>query len=181
MTHAELVLIGIEWLKKPYVSCKEYGHSSCSVVISELVTCTTYGEIPDVLGYTSGKQKTILIECKTSYSDFIADQNKPFRKMPKCGMGDQRWYLAEKGIIPVEKVPENWGLLEITNDGKIASTNKCALFQEKNYRNEINLLISAICRLHVSEPDECIGVRYYHSLNFAGKESKKKASITIGG
>jgi len=181
MTHAELILVGIGWLKKPYASCEEYGHSACSVIISELVTCTTYGEIPDVLGYMSGKQKTILIECKTSYSDFMADQKKLFRNMSEYGMGDQRYYLAKKGIIPVEKIPENWGLLEITNDGKITATKKCTLFQEKNYRNEINLLISAICRLNVSEPDKCIGIRYYRNLKFLGKESKKKSSITIGG
>jgi hypothetical protein len=182
LTHAELISESVKWLNKPYASSKEFGHSACNVIISELVTYTTYGEIPDVIGYMSGKQKTVLIECKTSYSDFMADQKKIFRSalMPESGMGDQRWYFAEEGIIPVEKVPDKWGLIEFLHSGVIKVTKTCSLFDSKNYRNEMNLLISAICRLKVSEPDECIGIRYYRSLNFNGKENKKKSSITIG-
>ena len=182
LTHAELISESVKWLNKPYASSTEFGHSACNVIISELVTCTTYGEIPDVIGYMSGKQKTVLIECKTSPSDFIADKRKIFRntEMPESGMGDQRWYFAEENIIPVEKVPERWGLLVLSKEGKIKVVKKCTLFDKKNYRNEINLLLSAICRLKVSEPDKCIGVRFYNSLSFAGKENKKKASITIG-
>jgi hypothetical protein len=178
-THKELIEKAKKWLMKPHANCTEYGHTACTVIISELVTSTAYGEIPDIIGYMSGKQKTVLIECKTSYSDFIADQKKPFRNplLPESGMGDQRWYFAEKGIIPLEKVPEKWGLLEIAEDGKIKTAKKCELFKTKNYRNEINILLSAMCRLKVTHPDECTGIRFYHDSGTAG--NRKKASLTI--
>jgi hypothetical protein len=78
MTHEELVAAARKWLAKPYASCRsEYGHSGCSVIVTELVAASKTGEIPDALGFQGCRADyTVLVECKTSYSDFLADQKK---------------------------------------------------------------------------------------------------------
>jgi hypothetical protein len=75
---------------------------------------TNSGEQPDALGFRSGV--SCLIECKTSRADFLADRKKKFRVEPSLGMGDWRFMLTPKGLIKVEELPPNWGLLE--TDGK---------------------------------------------------------------
>lgn len=97
-THTELVKIAKKWLAK---TC------GCGVVFSELVTSAI--EVPDALGLRS--DYTILVECKTSRSDFLADQKKIFRQLPEEGMGDFRFYLCEPDLIKIEDLPERWGLL----------------------------------------------------------------------
>jgi Holliday junction resolvase len=176
MTHNDLIKIGREWLIKPYCNLSdEYGHSGCSVVLTELCAHTKYGEQPDILGFCTGK--SILIECKTSLSDFFADQKKVVRKFENFGIGSQRWYLAPEGIIPVEKVPEKWGLLEVTPNRKI-KVSKRPVLQERDFQSEINMLISTMRRLNIL-PDDHVAIKKYTPLQ--GFAPSKKASFYIQG
>lgn len=59
-------------------------------------------------------------------------------------MGNQRYFLTEKGILNINDVPEKWGLLEIEN--KIIIISKYAQWQECNKNNEIIMLLSYIRR-----------------------------------
>lgn len=131
MTHDELVQAARKWLAKPYASCcREHGHAGCSVIVTELESANKTGEIPDALVFQGCRPNyTLLVECKTSYSDFLADQKKVFRSplMPEDGLGMQRWYLAEPGVIPAGKLPEKWGLLEISAGG-INVVKRCVPF-----------------------------------------------------
>jgi hypothetical protein len=102
-THDDLVKMAERWLKTT---------RGCGVVVTELVTHTE--EIPDALGFRSNH--SILVECKTSHADFIADQKKHFRHSPKH-LGNLRYYLAPEGVIKVEEVSDGWGLLMITPRG----------------------------------------------------------------
>lgn len=79
------------------------------MVLKELVTWNTTGEVPDVIGWRA--TACVLIECKTSRADFRADLKKPFRVSPASGMGDWRFYLCPQGLIEADEVPERWGLL----------------------------------------------------------------------
>ncbi len=72
------------------------------------------GEQPDAMGFRSGT--SCLIECKRTRSDFLADKKKRFRITPSMGMGDWRLFLAPKGLIKVNELPDKWGLLE--TDGR---------------------------------------------------------------
>lgn len=139
-THKELVKIAKRWL---YSSCK------CGVVLTEYVT--QINEIPDAFGLKSGY--TILIECKTSRSDFLADRKKMFRRLPEEGIGDYRFYLCEEGLIKADELPDKWGLLywngkEVKKicgmKGNISDKN----FRfEKNIKHEYRLLYSALRRI----------------------------------
>ena len=177
ITHDELIKLGRDWLIKQYAGMADYGHSGCCVVITEISCNTWMGEQPDVLGFTNSKSRSILIECKTSLSDFKADKNKPFRVNPEFGMGSQRWYLAPFGIIPLDKIPKKWGLLEAIGN-KIKITKRAEI-QKRNYESEINVLLSIMCRLNV-QPDNHVSIKKYTPLKGISP-SKNKATFYING
>lgn len=100
MTHPELVTLAEKWLWR----------QGCGVVFAELSTLAT-PETPDAIGFRT--TTSILVECKASRADFLADKNKPFRRDPSRGMGDWRFYLTPKGLVTKDELPEGWGLIEV--------------------------------------------------------------------
>lgn len=138
MTHNELVNRAVKWLYS-------YG---CGFAVGEKVCYTTSGEIPDAIGF-KGNQ-SILIECKTSRKDFLADKKKHFRQFPDNGMGNMRLYLCEEGVIKPEDLPNKWGLLYIkgTRIKKIifpkGNTIPVEFWFKKSYEDEHALLYSCL-------------------------------------
>lgn len=106
MTHAELVDAAYKWVLK---------RGSCGVAFKELYSYASNGEYPDVIGFGSGT--STIIECKTSRSDFFADQKKSFRMYPELGMGRYRYYCSLPDLIKASELPNGWGLLYVI-DGK---------------------------------------------------------------
>lgn len=98
MTHSELVKMGDRSLKNTV---------KCSFSLSELTSLAT--EIPDNIGWKCGY--SILIECKSTRSDFLNDKKKAFRRRPQSGMGNYRFYLCPPAIIKPVDLPDKWGLL----------------------------------------------------------------------
>lgn len=104
-SHKELVEIASKWVKKV----------GFPIVASEFKT--TIREIPDVVGFRASS--TIMVEVKCSMSDFYADFKKPERNGENVGVGNYRLYLAEQGVLNHDKIPDGWGLLEVTPKGKV--------------------------------------------------------------
>src|ERR1700756_5295110 len=100
MTHVQLVEQAVVWLR---------GYR-CGVVLSEQACIS--GEMPDAIGWKRAAH-SVLVECKVSRGDFLADREKPFRQKPETGVGCERFYLASKGLIRIEELPPGWGLLEV--------------------------------------------------------------------
>ena len=100
ITHKQLVEHGARWLRRGL---------NCGVVVVELHTWSP--EIPDVIGWLT--DCSIVIECKATRSDFLADAKKPHRANPVRGMGDRRFYLTQPGLIQPEELPPGWGLLVV--------------------------------------------------------------------
>src|SRR2546427_11384384 len=73
MTHAQLVQQAVIWLRA-YV---------CGVILSE--QCSANWEMPDAIGWKRACH-SVLIECKISRSDFLADRDKPFRQKSELGV-----------------------------------------------------------------------------------------------
>ena len=163
MTHDELIRLGRDWLIKPYCAMADYGHSGCGVVITEIKTATP--EQPDVIGFSG--HKSIVIECKASRSDFLADLYKPFRIFPAAGVGEQRWYLAPPGVITVNDIKPEWGLLEVKN-GKTVTVIKKAELQKHNQDAEILMLISLLRRLEI-QPVGHVAIKKYEILSGINK------------
>lgn len=89
MTHSEPCKLAVGWLKRPH----SRGGHGCTVAIDECLTGWT-GEIPDAIGFRfSGRvgdpgSGTVLVECKVTRSDFLADRSKPHRE--SGGVGNWR-------------------------------------------------------------------------------------------
>lgn len=100
---------------------QELSHSDLvrrAVVYLRRRRCVIYGteinatnEHPDAIGWDCWGN-SILVECKTSRSDYFADAKKPFRGQ-EAGMGRERLYLVPQGLITKDELPEHWGLIEI--------------------------------------------------------------------
>jgi len=134
-THKQLVGRMAQWLKVT---------KRMTVVISELVTQNR--ETPDVIAWGTGG-RSILIECKVSRADFLADDRKWFRRHTDDGMGDKRYIAAPKRLLKPEEMPEGWGLLEVTQSVCMVKESE---YTEGNKRNECMMLMSALRRLEVS-------------------------------
>jgi hypothetical protein len=137
MTHAQLVERAVRWLR-----CYR-----CGVVLSEQA-CVS-GEMPDAIGWKQACH-SVLVECKVTRGDFLADRGKPFRLKPEKGVGSERFYLTLPGLIKLEELPAGWGLLEY-HRGRIEMQRAA----EKNLRTatglrcEMNLLLASLRRVEV--------------------------------
>jgi hypothetical protein len=137
MTHTKLVERAVAWLRI-------YG---CGVVLSEQ-SCAS-GETPDAIGWKHGCH-SVTVECKISRADFLADQEKPFRRKPEKGMGCERFYLTPAGLLAPEELPAGWGLLELGGrsvEWVCASSKK--LRSPAGFRREMNLLLASLRRVEV--------------------------------
>jgi len=101
--------------KEAVRSAASYLSKRCSVVLPEFFSWND--ELADVIGFQS--RHSVIIECKVSRSDFLADMKKSFRAAPDKGMGDYRYYCCPKGLIKPEELPIGWGLLYIYPSGKV--------------------------------------------------------------
>lgn len=120
----------------------------CIVVLVEPVSGTVH-EMPDVFGWNSGGV-SVLVECKTSRSDFHADKSKPSRRLPS-GMGTRRYYLAPSGVLKASDMPDGWGLLTVAPSMKRVSVVQPAAVRpmdEMRSRWETRLLAASVRRSH---------------------------------
>lgn len=134
MTHAELVRVAAKWLR---------GSQKCVITITE--SSRVGWEIPDALGWTYGGT-SILVECKTSRADFLADRAKPFRAHPETGMGIRRYFMTPPGLLTAEDLPERWGLLEPDGGRGVRVRVKGVPFESYSQHHEIMLLVGAVWR-----------------------------------
>ena len=137
MTHAQLVEKAVHWLRR----------YRCGVVLSEQA-CVS-GEMPDAIGWKRACH-SVLVECKVTRSDFLADRAKPFRLKPEQGVGCERFYLVPAGLVRREELPQGWGLLEHRR-GRIETAHPSAksLRSATGFRCEMNLLLASLRRVEV--------------------------------
>ena len=137
MTHAQLVEKAVHWLRR----------YRCGVVLSEQACAN--GEMPDAIGWKRACH-SVLVECKVTRGDFLADRAKPFRVKPGQGVGCERFYLVPAGLLRCQELPEGWGLLEYRR-GKIEIAHPSAknLRSASGFRCEMNLLLASLRRVEI--------------------------------
>jgi hypothetical protein len=137
--HGQLIERAVAWLRRSY---------KCGVILSEQ-HCAS-GEVPDVIAWR-GLCKSVLVECKVSRSDFLADASKPFRMKPEEGMGSQRFYLAPVGVIRRADLPKHWGLLELQGREVrlVVKPGRVDLRTQAGLMKEMNLLLASLRRVEV--------------------------------
>lgn len=146
LTHKDLVNAAYRWCSK---------NASCGVVFKELYSIS--GEIPDVIGF-GGWGHSVLIECKTSRSDFFAEFKKPHRINGR-GMGKYRLFCVPTGLIKESELPEKWGLIYVNDSMKTtAIVNPFRQpypekftwsFNDFDSDSERHIMYSALRRLHL--------------------------------
>jgi hypothetical protein len=137
MTHSRLVEKAIQWLRS----------YRCGVVLSEQACAG--GEMPDAIGWKQACH-SVLVECKISRADFLADREKPFRQKSQLGMGCERFYLTPHGLLRPDELPFGWGLLEWHNrEVTLAHHAARNLRTAMGFRREMNLLLASLRRIEI--------------------------------
>jgi hypothetical protein len=136
LSHAELVEVAAKWLKR----------QGCNVVLTERFAGNDHrGECPDAIGWFCSDFSSVVVECKVSLSDFIADASKPWRTGP--AMGFERWFLVPRGLPRPKAWPSCWGLLEW--DRRVV---RCVIkplpFQDRSITHEARLLLAELRIFH---------------------------------
>lgn len=104
-SHKELVMQADKWLKS----------QGWTIVIRDCFRAyVDTGEQPDVIAWRNAGTVSVVVECKASRSDFLADKNKAFRVTG--GMGDWRFIFCPTGVVTTDDLPSGWGLLHF--DGR---------------------------------------------------------------
>ncbi len=138
MTHSALVTMAVDWLRRKY---------RCGIVLSEQACIS--GEIPDAIGW-KGKNHSVMVECKISRSDFLADRSKIWRTDPDISLGCERYYFAPKGLISCDEIPSGWGLLEVhSRRVSLIKKSQRNLRTPEGLMNEMNLLLASLRRVEV--------------------------------
>ena len=103
LNHKQLVDIGYKYLSTKL---------RIKIIATEFVTAAR--ETPDIIGWKDGM--SILIECKTSLSDFKRDKKK-YGARTGNKMGNARFYLCPRSlastIIDKDLLPQGWGLISV--------------------------------------------------------------------
>ena len=137
MTHSQLVQKAVEWLRA----------YRCGVVLSEQACIS--GEMPDAIGWKRACH-SVLVECKISRADFLADRGKRSRQEPDTGVGCERFYLVPKEMVRTGELPVGWGLLEYHNRSvNLAQPGAKNLRTAVGFRYEMNLLLASLRRVEV--------------------------------
>jgi hypothetical protein len=129
--HRDMCQRAAKWLR---------GTMGCNVAVWEITACAN--EKPDAIGWNP--YKSTLVECKMSRSDFLRDKLKYHKKTPESGMGNYRYYMCPPGIIKIDELPTNWGLLYLKN-GRVSIIKK-ADRQAANLHAERAFLASILRR-----------------------------------
>jgi len=122
--HSELVARAKRWLKNT---------KKCVVVLSE-VTAYHLNEFPDAVGWLPNGE-SILVECKTTRSDFTRDKNKPVHQGHR-GLGAYRYFMVppvgrdgQTVTFPGDtRLPDGWGVIVFS--GKRVSVAKEATHRD---------------------------------------------------
>lgn len=135
--HYKLCCKGAEWLmKKPWAGIK---YTAVELICQGLEQTDVYG--------TNGFDSYI-IEVKTNRSDFVNDLKKKVRReqFKKYQTGNWRYYLAPKGIIKIDQLPEKWGLIEYDIENDTMCLTREAEYQTCNNFGDITILCSIMRR-----------------------------------
>jgi len=139
ITHDALVTQAKKWLEEAHGT-----KFACGVVLAEY-NCRL-SEIPDVIGFSA--DRSILIECKISRADFLADKKKFCRQQIKQ-VGNFRYYLVLPHVACAEDIDNGWGLLYAT-DKQIREVKESEYFGDDSVKAaEWSIFYSIIRRVRV--------------------------------
>lgn len=72
--------------------------------------------------FTGKRNVTVGYEIKTSKSDFISEIKKPKKRRAGLRLSNEFYFVVPKGLIKIEDVPPECGLIEVNEDGFLEKT-----------------------------------------------------------
>lgn len=129
MTHDELVKRAAVWLRT---------RRKCPLIMTE-AQADGSREKPDAIGWFA-HVRSIVVECKTSRSDFKADAKKELH------LGNERFYMTPARLVSVEEVKDPYGLVWVYPSGRIV-IQKHAKLRDTDHRAEKSLLVAELRRV----------------------------------
>lgn len=137
ITHKKLVEIGKYWLKSA---------KGCNPVFTELGSMHL-AEKPDIIGWTP--DDCIIVECKISLSDYMADLKKPHRN-GDGSLGNYRYYVIPFYLREQIKTKERngWGLVIVNENERAEQERLCGSVEfSRNFKGEVFYLRSRIFQI----------------------------------
>lgn len=122
----------------------------------------TLSEFPDAIGFPAGVWRgPTVIEVKVSVEDFRRDRHKGWRHREKvglghsCGMGRWRYYLVPEGLVGVDDVPDDHGLLYASVKRSRVAVRKmkeAPIRETRDVGSELSILGTALQRSQMGIP-----------------------------
>ena len=188
MTHDELVQLTATKVEKLF---------RCGLILREM-SSSKVNFFPDVFAVKKCGI-TFQFEIKVSLKDFLADKKKKHRIDNCYDVGDYRYYVVPKGLIPHDNrdltCHTNWGLIEVTEGGQfeiakgLDPKNGLTQFEDnlevedsywckKNSRAEMELVYAARMReVLASEVGEIKIKRIVEKVQRCAEEVEKMAKV----
>ena len=90
------------------------------------------------------------------------------------GMGEFRYYMAPKGLIPLDEIPKNWGLLEVSKD-RVYITKEATSIKRgiMTLRKENQLMVNALRAVICSTGKELEEFRLCNDPKFQEEQKKR--------
>lgn len=156
-SHSQLVERAVRWL---------YNTKHCHLVLTGNACA---GEIPDAIGWSrlSTIDGSIVVECKTSLSDFHRDK----RKKHTSRMGHYRYFFVPTEIVCDKTVEEHYpdhGLLLLERD-RVYVLKKAARRDECNLLGEMEMLRTALVNVKCNLQDRGCSVDLRVLTKYAGQ------------
>jgi hypothetical protein len=112
--------------------------------------------MPDAIGWKRACH-SVLVECKVTRADFLADRDKPFRQKPELGLGCERFYFTPRALLRPDELPPGWGLLECHGRAvRMLHASSRTLRFAAGFRYEMNLLLASLRRVEIRIEPETI-------------------------
>jgi hypothetical protein len=141
-SHGELVRIACRWLAKK---------QKCPHVFAEPQSMKL-NEFPDAIGFRFGYQDpgTRVIEVKVSREDYRRDRHKQWKRFESAGlpggMGRWRWYLVPDGLVRLDEIPDDHGLLYALPNGRVKQAKAAPVRESRDVESELSWLCTALQR-----------------------------------
>jgi hypothetical protein len=139
VTHKELVRAAVRWLT---------GTQHCGAVLAEISTSAM--ENPDAIGWQT--HKSIVVECKASRADFLANKNKPCIRIGHL-VGNERYFICEPFVIKPEDLEgTDYGLIIVDGGySRVKIRAKFRALDSGEHQDERTMLVSALRRIQTRE------------------------------
>jgi putative cofactor-binding repeat protein len=172
VTHAELVTIARRWL---------WDTHQCRPILTE--PSVEYGESPDAVGWKLQHHQamSIVVECKVSRNDFLADRQKPSR-MATMGVGAYRYYLTpDAGIIGADDLQDTgWGLLVAVDGNVIERAMPNAMVgARRDWPTELRLMGAAACNLERKAGREANDARPCNDRRLSEQDAQTVSGLVL--